>query len=89
MRTIVSTIEVSFLGEEWDVEVVFNYTAGHPVLAPSLTSPGEPPEPSEIEIISAIVSGHETPAWLSSQLSNFIAEEEYEQLEQIASEEEN
>ena len=58
----------------WDapfdkVEVRFNFTLGYPMTGPSFNDPGEPGEPDDVEVLSAIVTvdgcRHEAPGWLA------------------------
>jgi hypothetical protein len=56
-RTLTHTIHItlSVLGDETDIpaRVVYNYTPGIPARGPTYSSGGEPPEPPEIEVLSA------------------------------------
>jgi hypothetical protein len=71
-------IFITFLDEEY--LVTFDYTVtskGHPGVAPSLSYPGDPPEPMEFEITVEYLMDKNgvdliAPNWLKKQLETYL-----------------
>jgi hypothetical protein len=77
-------ILISILGDESEflAEVTYTYSPGYPGRGPSLSSPGEPPEGPEIEVLSARLQVSEwkdglnrkvwlsAPAWLVGAIAD-------------------
>lgn len=65
----------------WDapfekVSVRYRYTPGYAATGPSFNDPGEPGEPDDIEILSAVVTvdgeRHEAPDWLAEAFGKLL-----------------
>ena len=51
------TFYFTFGLRETGVDVTYNYTPGRPARGPSYASGGEPPDPPEVEFLSAVLKG--------------------------------
>ena len=62
-----------FAGDELEVEITYTYLAGRPARGPSYASGGEPPDPPEIEFVSATITGATLPPAIQEKLNDWAS----------------